>query len=794
SADFDGDGKPDLAVANYSSNSVSILKNNGNGTFESAVNYGVGVSPYSVTSADFDGDGKPDLAGANAGSGSVSILKNNGNGTFASAVNYGVGSVPYSVSSADFDGDGEPDLAVANAGSGSVSILKNNGNGTFASAVNYGVGGSPTSVTSADFDGDGKPDLAVAYISSSNVSILKNNGNGTFASAVNYGVGSGPYSVTSADFDGDGKPDLAVANEYSSTVSILKNDGNGTFASAVNYGVGINPRSVTSADFDGDGKPDLAVANYSNNVSILKNDGNGTFASAVNYGVGSYAISVTSADFDGDGKSDLAVANYFSVTVSILINVSNVVAPTLTSPTSDTATEASLFVYHATSADPDGPSATYSFTNKPSWMASNADSIYGTAVYPVSDTSFSVIVSDGFLADTQVVSLAVLQVTPEVDSLLVDNKAANLNVIDHTPLFVWDYFDPTGVSPQTQIEFAVGTNNNWAFAEMWNPAPFISSDSFLTYAGVSLVDGATYYLRIRVYNGSRWSPWREEVFRMNSVPSTPALVAPVSNTIVGSSPSLIVTNATDAENDALVYDFEIYSDPLITNQVLAQSGVASGSGTTVWNVPSSLPENSTLYWRARSFDAYEYSAWSAVSSFVVDGINEPPSVPSTISPANNPPLPIFTMLPTFSWNRALDPDPNDMTRYKLAVAFTPSLNFATVYDSLTDTLYTITGVGDSLFFGTRFYWKVTAFDSDGLSAASPVQSFWTWELGDVNHSHVTDISDLTAMIDYLFISLAPISPEFVADVDGDCVADIADLTRLIDYLFISLGPLDVGCE
>jgi len=111
--------------------------------FDTHIEYGVGSDPWSVTSADFDGDGKPDLAVANEGSGSVSILKNNGNGTFASAVNYGVVSAPHSVTSADFDGDGKPDLAVTNSDSNTVSILKNNGNGTFASAVNYGVGTGP---------------------------------------------------------------------------------------------------------------------------------------------------------------------------------------------------------------------------------------------------------------------------------------------------------------------------------------------------------------------------------------------------------------------------------------------------------------------------------------------------------------------------------------------------------------------------------------------------------------------------------------------------------------------------
>jgi hypothetical protein len=331
-ADFDGDGEPDLAVANYDagSSSVSILKNEGSGTFSDAVSYGVEAGPRSVIAADFDGDGKPDLAVANWSSNSVSVLKNNGDGTFASAVNYLVGNSPMSVYAADFDGDSWPDLAVANYNSNTVSILRNNGTGAFASSVNYGVGISPQSVCSADLDGDGKADVAVANGGSANVSVLGNNGNGTFAGAVNYGAGNNPWSVVAADLDGDGRPDLAVANIASNTLSILKNNGNGTFAGAVNYGPINSPRSAFAADFDGDGALDIAVANSSSSsVSILSNNGNGTFGAAVYYGVGQNPYSVFAADFDGDGSLDLAAANYNSYSVSILTNAGDgtLVAP-----------------------------------------------------------------------------------------------------------------------------------------------------------------------------------------------------------------------------------------------------------------------------------------------------------------------------------------------------------------------------------------------------------------------------------------------------------------------------------
>jgi len=326
-ADLDGDGDLDLAVANQNNASVSILKNNGDGTFQTAVNYGAGDGPVSVFCADLDGDGDLDLAVANAWSDSVSILKNNGDGTFQTKIDYATGVQPLSVFCADLDGDGDLDLAVANEYSNNVSILKNNGNGTFQTKVDYGAGSWPLSVFCADLDGDTDLDLAVANDGSTNISILKNNGDGTFQTAVNYGAGDGPLSVFCADLDGDLDLDLAVANWNSGNVSILKNNGDGTFQTAVNYGAGDYPRSVFCADLDGDGDLDLAVANDgSTNISILKNNGNGTFQTKVDYGAGSYPYSVFCADLDGDLDLDLAVANWLSDNVSILKNLTQVPA------------------------------------------------------------------------------------------------------------------------------------------------------------------------------------------------------------------------------------------------------------------------------------------------------------------------------------------------------------------------------------------------------------------------------------------------------------------------------------
>ncbi|PFB06901.1 Na-Ca exchanger/integrin-beta4 [Bacillus anthracis] len=178
--DFNGDGKLDLAVTDVGvgANNVSVLLGNGDGTFQPPSSLPVGQSPVGIASADFNGDGKLDLVVANENSQDISVLLGNGDGTFQPAVNYPVGTVgsfPLFVTVADFNNDGLLDLAVGNLGTNNVSILLGNGDGTFQAAVNFEVGQSPEVIIVADFNNDGAIDIAVPNYESNNVSVLLNN-------------------------------------------------------------------------------------------------------------------------------------------------------------------------------------------------------------------------------------------------------------------------------------------------------------------------------------------------------------------------------------------------------------------------------------------------------------------------------------------------------------------------------------------------------------------------------------------------------------------------------------------
>ena len=256
-------------------------------SFSTKVDFTTGSNPYSLAISDLDSDGKPDLAVSNKSSSTVSVFRNTStSGLITSAslsakMDFTIGGVPYDIAIGDLDGDGKPDLAVPNNSSNTVSVFRNTStsgsitSASFAPKVDFTTGSAPLAVAISDLDGDGKPDLAVANYGSNTVSVFRNtstNGSITsssFAAKVDFTTGTGPESVTISDLDGDGKPDLAVANYGSNTVSIFRNSSmsgsitSASFAAKVDFTTGNYscPGDIEIGDLDGDGKPDLAVAN-----------------------------------------------------------------------------------------------------------------------------------------------------------------------------------------------------------------------------------------------------------------------------------------------------------------------------------------------------------------------------------------------------------------------------------------------------------------------------------------------------------------------------------------------------
>ena len=268
--DVNGDGKPDLATANFSANTVSVLLGNGDGTFQANVDYPTAIQPQAVAIGDVSGDGKPDLVTADYGAGKVSVLLGNGDGTFQAKVDYVAGTSLYSIAIGDVSGDGKPD--VVTSGLNGVSVLLGNGDGTFQTKMDYGTDGNSNSVAIGDVSGDGKPDLVAANPNASTsgtVSVLLGNGDGTFQAKVDYPTGLNPSSIAIGDL-GSGSMSLVTTNAGGNTVSVLPGNGDGTFQTRIDFGTGPTPTSVAIGDMSGDGKPDLVTANYGgSSVSFL---------------------------------------------------------------------------------------------------------------------------------------------------------------------------------------------------------------------------------------------------------------------------------------------------------------------------------------------------------------------------------------------------------------------------------------------------------------------------------------------------------------------------------------------
>ncbi len=312
--DLNGDFRPEIVVANRYNESVTVLLNNGNGSFSFMSSYWVGSFPAALVLSDFNEDGKLDLAVANSGSNTISVLTGAGDGAFDKKNDYATGNLPCAIAAGDLNGDKRPDLVAANRYGNTVSVLLANGDGSFKSSVDYEAGRLPRSVVINDFNRDGKADIIVTSLFDHSASVLPGKGDGSFGAAYQYLKGrSGLAAIP--DLDGDGRCDFVEMSRDGNSVSIhpsslIKNAG----SNAV-YTTGCGPCSVTEADINRDGIRDLIVANagvyptFIGSVSVLLGRRDGSFCVQEHYSTGSATQAAIAGDVDGDGLIDIVVAN-----------------------------------------------------------------------------------------------------------------------------------------------------------------------------------------------------------------------------------------------------------------------------------------------------------------------------------------------------------------------------------------------------------------------------------------------------------------------------------------------------
>jgi hypothetical protein len=327
-ADVNGDGARDFAVANLGSDDVTILLGDGSGGFAGAGGSPVpaGDGPLAVETADLNGDGNADLAVANGASGNLTVLLGDGTGAFAAAPGspISVGGSPGDIAAADLNNDGDVDLAVpVLQNNRRVAILLGDGAGRFApspgSPVILGVRSGTTEVALADLNGDSKRDLIAANTDSRTLSIRFGDGLGGFGAGRAVAAGNGPTSLAVADLNADGRVDLGVGTQASATgghrprLAILLGDGAGGFRHAAGSPKAVPgvPTSVEVADVNADRRLDVAVANLgADSVSVLIGNGAGGFHPATDSPFPAPPpTQLSAADLNADGKVDFAVAS-----------------------------------------------------------------------------------------------------------------------------------------------------------------------------------------------------------------------------------------------------------------------------------------------------------------------------------------------------------------------------------------------------------------------------------------------------------------------------------------------------
>ncbi len=357
--DIDGDGKPEVITANFIASKISVYRNlsTSNIAFATKSDFATNSPPIGLAVADFDGDGKKDIAvtnytSAGLGYGIISFFRNTstlGSVSFATRVDIISKSYPWSISPADIDKDGKTDIVVGYPSGDSISIIRNissMGSIDFAQRKSFIIGTAGTNVypwktAVSDLDADGKVDIAVACYGASKIAVLKNTsttGNISMNTYIDFAMVSGSMGIAIGDLDNDNKPDI-VASAGANALRVFKNSTSGTIntssfstTTSLSVPVGRSPEELILVDVDGDGtsRTDI-VTGYNTSisaVSVFKNNGSMSFSAYSDLSMGSNTTPrfISGGDLNSDGKPDIVTGTANS-NVCVLQNTINPLSP-----------------------------------------------------------------------------------------------------------------------------------------------------------------------------------------------------------------------------------------------------------------------------------------------------------------------------------------------------------------------------------------------------------------------------------------------------------------------------------
>jgi len=335
-ADYNGDGHPDFASANYSANGLSIYFGGEDGSLTLHQQWNaIPAGPFGITSVDLLADGHPDIVVTSADSNKVTVIGWDFNSNeFTTIIPYDAPADPREIASGDFNRDGHADIAIAFYGCGCVEVWLGDGGFVFPDRVRIPLSTGVHGIAAGDFNKDGILDLVATNDAKAYAIVLFGDGTGHFPFSTKIATGSGPRNVTIGDFNEDGVLDFATANTTGNSVTIAygAHAAPGAFTTTftsrtlASGSLLSSPRDISNVDVNGDGKLDLVVANYTaQTIMIFSGDGQGHFGP--NEGVradgvftGAGARTLAAGDFDADGRIDLVVGNQGAGTVTVLFN------------------------------------------------------------------------------------------------------------------------------------------------------------------------------------------------------------------------------------------------------------------------------------------------------------------------------------------------------------------------------------------------------------------------------------------------------------------------------------------
>ncbi len=352
-------------------------------------------------------------------------------------------------------------------------------------------------------------------------------------------------------------------------------------------------------------------------------------------------------------------------------------------------------------------------------------------------------------------------VVVEVQNLHIGGSEGTLHLISHNPLISYSYYNSLE-EPLGFHQIQVSSLSDFSLIDKWDTYTVINPDTMVTYTGNALVDGETYYLRVKAGSGDIWTDWEVLSFRMNSIPPSPVLLSPIENTVIADEAHFIIQNSQDAELDSLLYQFYLYEDLAMTTLVDSSELIEQGLETSSWTSTSDLSDNNQYWWTARVYDGYEFSSLTSPASFLVNTDNAPPEPFVLIYPLND--IELSSLTPTFSWHTAVDVDPDDVVSYELYLD-TPEPGVE-VYELGSDTLFQPPA---PLLDNTSYFWRVVAKD---------ILGFETNSIGDYRKFTVNLFNDNPSVVDLITpdsVMVLTLTPHMVwspaTDIDpGDVVS------------------------